>query len=210
MEQVPRQTTRTSRSSGYAIGVDPGKEGAAVVLLGRSAVAAACWKQVKRQRKSVFEFKLATPEQLVSVEYLPRASAVGQSLCQFLRAFSIGESLLACEDIFFSKNVRSAVSLARTAGEVVGVLENHLDTKSEWVMAGEWRYDILGLARNTKREIAKAASLKLLPARVKLLDQILDRVGKLDHVTDAAGVAAWVQAQETSRNNEHVYNSRVF
>ena len=69
------------------------------------------------------------------------------------------------------------------------------------IKASEWRADLLGLKRNTKREDAKAASLERIPPMIEGLPEALLALGAADHYTDAAGIAAW-RRRETCRRRE--------
>ena len=63
-----------------------------------------------------------------------------------------------------------------------------------------WRHKVLRLNPFTKREQAKNASLKLLPSMIGGLDKVLIKLGRYDHITDAAGVAYWLYQKSKNPN----------
>lgn len=196
LDQMPVASTTTrshSKLPEFSVGLDPGNEGAFVVLHNNVVLVAARWKKVTRSKRKVFEMHIASIADPLKVLQASRPSEVGYRLAQELVSLGIESAELAVEDVYFGRNPKTSTVLARTAGAMVGPVEQQLNTTARWVMAGEWRSLVLGIPRNTKREAAKQASLKLMPARVDMLNQMLGRIGRLDHVTDAAGIAQWAR-----------------
>ena len=60
-----------------------------------------------------------------------------------------------------------------------------------WVKPNVWRSKVIQLKAGTKREQCKAASLKFIPMKAQTTIEHLDKLGQLDHITDAIGVALY-------------------
>jgi hypothetical protein len=181
------------------VGIDPGLSGAAVVLDDRSVVFVVSWKPAQRNRRRVVRFTVRDA-QGGRESVLPRLSSVGRALVGECTRHGVTGALIAVEDTFMGRNVKSAVSIARGSGLVVGVVESIMDNSAAWVMAHEWRAVVLGMRRNADRATVKRASLTMIPARVAGLKEICGPVGEIDHVTDAAGIAEWLRV--TTRATE--------
>ena len=166
----------------------------------RQAICACSWKVVRRKKTPIYQLKIATPDGLQSVEYLPRKSAIGFDIVRMVLQYTDQIPLISIEDVYFGKNVKSSVSLARMGGMICSPIEQSFYTKAEWVMAPEWRQLVLGLKRNSGREAAKQASLSLIPAKIKMMRSILDHLGEMDNITDAAGIAAWLKIKKEQEN----------
>ncbi len=198
----PRISQATKSHSKYYLGVDPGREGASVLLCDRVAVAGCSWKVVKRKKTSLYQIKMATPSGLDSVDYLPRRSCIGFDIVQMVLKYCDESPLIAIEDVYFGRNVRSCVSLARMGGMIAAPLEQYFFNKTEWVMAPEWRQKVLGMKRNSGRDTAKAASLSMIPKRIDGVASILSHIGTLDNITDAAGIAEWRRIKGEAEDDE--------
>lgn len=175
----------------YHIGIDPGSEGAAVILSNQMAIAAAYWKPVTRNKKRVRKLVIAYRGGRPTSTIVSRFSEVGFQLRGLVSLLGITECSLACEDFYLGKNARTTIELAKGAGAVVSPLEQKLNVSSRWVAAGEWRQVVLGLKRNMKRNDVKNASLLMIPKRVRGLADLAKQLGSQDHITDAAGIAEW-------------------
>lgn len=97
-------------------------------------------------------------------------------------------------------NPATSIRIGWITGALVGPVERYADGRSvPDVQASKWRNALLGLPIRTKREDAKAASLKYMPTRLSGLGGALEAVAQafdtpttnLDHVTDSAGVAEY-------------------
>ena len=195
----PRSKPTKSHSNFY-LGIDPGRDGAAVLLRGPVAVVACSWKIVRRKKTSVFQFKIATPDRLESIEYLPRASSLGFDIAHMVSAHCDSIPCIGIEDVYVGRNVKSSITLARMCGMICAPLEQTFFTEASRVMAPEWRQVVLGLKRNIKRDVAKRSSLSMIPLRVKMMPSILTHLGSYDHITDAAGIAEWVRLKGDLEN----------
>jgi len=186
----------------YHIGIDPGSEGAAVILDGHLAIAAAYWKPAarnkKRVRKLVMVYRGSKPISIIT----SRFSEIGFHICGLISLLGITDCNLACEDFYLGRNARTTIELAKGAGLVVSPIEQKLNVQSEWVAASEWRKVVLGLKRNTKRDDVKNASLLMIPSRVRGLADLSKQLGSKDHITDAAGIAEWCRIMKEGINEK--------
>ena len=184
-------TTKKRSHSKVYLGIDPASEGAAVALVNGAAVYAALWKKFRRKNKTYFEFReMNLASKRVKMRQAKRFSEIGLfiSQCDFLKDKDIS---LSIEDAYFKPNAKTTIALSRLSGSIAAPIELHFDTDAKWVRASEWRHKVLRLNPFTKREQAKHASLKFIPPLVPGISEIMYKLGRFDHLTDAAGVAYW-------------------
>lgn len=204
-----------------AIGVDGGRVGSATLTKKSSAgelsaVVAVRWRPRTKSKRRYYELKVATPEEgLIATLSAATMGNVGVQVGRVMaRELSLhgGYALLAAEDGYvpiprgqkknkfqdsmLSGSIKSAVKTAQLTGMVTGPLQVLTPSgEAEWVKAAEWRKRILGLSHFTKREVAKAASVKGMPDIVSGVGELLEVLahGKAppDDVSDSAGVSAW-------------------
>lgn len=194
----------------WQVGIDSGGEsGAAVILREGRLVCVVFWVGRRVGGADRFEARAWLPSRAeMEIAILPRRTgAIGAFIARKLAelwAFAAHVPMqIACEDAFLGKNARSALTYARTAGALVGQIEEAFGVSARWIKADEWRAPILGLRRGTKREIAKEASCRLMPARLPLLDTLIRRLdGPTDHVCDAAGIAQWAGLENGNGHRE--------
>lgn len=179
-------------------GIDPGRTGAAALLDAPDALSAVLsWTPQGDDgatRYRVFSMRrLPDGTWRHDLRIIPdRPGAVGLEIARVFREAGGAGAVLACEDVYLGKNAQTLIGLARWTGGVVAPTEELYGRSALWVRADEWRAPVLGLRRGTARAVAKAASLRYLPARVRGVDDVLTVIGrKADHVTDAVGIAVW-------------------
>ena len=183
----------------YAMGLDIGREGAAVLLKESSAVCVLHWKQHIKNKAKVYK--------ITSVSTMSRkpcvtdgvigswglAEGIFASVASYCMLVG-GKIHIAAEDIHVGVNPGTAIVLAKFGGAIVSRLEPFDPSKeATWVRPPEWRKHILGMKRNTKRDEAKEVSMARIPGMVEGLDALLDMLdqrGK-EHICDAAGVALY-------------------
>lgn len=172
------------------LGIDPGDPGAAV-LLGHDGVLvmAALWGEVGRRGRPACCWYGGGEVHEALLKRRP--GAVGDWLVGRLRVAAAAHVQLAIEDVYVGPSPSTAVTLARWTGAVAAPIEGALDIEARYVRAADWRRTVLGLPIATRREEAKAASLRLMPALVPGLAGALAVLGEHDHLTDAAGIARW-------------------
>lgn len=98
---------------------------------------------------------------------------------------------LVVEDTYASPvNPKAGLRVARMAGRLDGGIQLALKVPIaiREVLPGAWR-GALGLPKSRDRETAKAASLAQIPVLLPGLQPFHDALGKVDHLTDAAGIA---------------------
>jgi hypothetical protein len=184
------------------LSVDPGSPGAAVCLAADgSLIEAIAWKATKRGYRLQGYTPAITRAPFWTAGHAQRISEIGAFLAGRIGPVYPSSVRLVCEGVFVHrghKNPQTAIKLAHFSGRILAHCEDLTGQDAASVLASEWRAAVLGLKRNTRREQAKAASLRYLPAMVPGLADALNHLGELDHITDAAGIALWRQRQGAS------------
>ena len=174
------------------LGIDPGGPGAAV-LLHKGEL---CWSVDWRASRKGWKARLYRSGEITHAQLAGRSSAIGGYLAALLRIDQVVLKGLAVEDVFLHvrhRNVKTVTSLARFGGSVSAPIELLTGATAEYVQASVWRKSILGISPYTKRAEAKAASLRFIPHLVSGLPRCLAEIGQLDHISDAAGIAIWLE-----------------
>ena len=174
------------------IGIDPGMSGAAVVLSRERAELLITWRACQRQKSRAYAVQIRSHGGQVD-HIVRRVSAIGSLIAGECAQHGVLSASVAVEDAYVGRNPRTSVHVARSAGLLVGPVEQAYDVTASWVAAAEWRAAVLGLPRNTSRADAKRVSVQYLPARVPGLRALCGASGIADHMTDAAGVAEWLR-----------------
>lgn len=175
------------------LGIDPGRaDGGAAVLVasvrGRPrAVLGIVWResggrfrvQVQHDGRSADHGSASGIVALGGV-IGTQARAVQDRLDTFVSVLSEGP--------YLGKNVQSALSVARTGAALESVAAYLLAApESRTIVPGGWR-KVLGVGA-ADREIAKARSLAEIPPMLPGLPDLVEGLGRVDHLTDAGGVA---------------------
>ncbi len=190
-----------NRAPAWWLGIDPARAGAAVLLdPGGVPVVAYCWRPRSRGGAGYYEVALVQEGGHQRREQVPTLGRVGAVLAASVPRVAGGARLgLAVEAPYVSRlNPGTGLGVAITTGKLVGPLEE-LVTAQVHVKAAEWRQELLGLHHRTPRDRCKRVSLAVVPQRLPALAGLLARVAgllgsrpaKLDHVTDAGGVAEY-------------------
>lgn len=179
--------------SNYYLGIDPASDGAAILITQDGIVALSfIWKKLRRKSGDRFDFRTYNPETNKMLLCQPkRFSQIGSLIVKAITPFE--NIFLASEDAYIRMNPKTAITVSRLSGLIVAPIENYLDKNCEWIKASMWRHKVLKLNPYTKREVAKNASLKMMPNIIGGLDKTMIKLGRHDHITDAAGVACWLQ-----------------
>ena len=188
--------------SKYYLGIDPASDGAAILLDEDGVVALSIlWKKIRRKKQVRFELRMYNPVTNKMMLCQPkRFSEIGKVIAEAITPFE--NILIASEDSYFRPNPKVTITVSRLSGLIVAPIENYLDINCEWIKASMWRHSVLRLNPFTKREQAKNASLKLLPNMVGGLNKVLNKLGRYDHVTDAAGVAYWLLQKNKTQTKD--------
>lgn len=186
--------------SKHYLGIDPASDGAAILLNEDGIVVfSVLWKKVRRKKQVRFDLRMYNLKTKKMLMCQPkRFSEIGSIIADAITPFE--NILLASEDSYFRPNPKVTITVSRLSGLIVGPIENYLDINCEWIKASMWRHKVLRLNPFTKREQAKNASLKLLPSMIGGLDKVLIKLGRYDHITDAAGVAYWLYQKSKNPN----------
>lgn len=205
--------------SAPVLGVDPGHEGAAVLLAadGRRALTALSWRRLERKGGAVYEVSRLA----VADDVLPSLHAVGvaivaraREVLQYEPAPSSSDPRLyrlAVEGLFARPGLElhGVVSLAEATGELLGALRG-LALETLRPKASTWRPAVLGLPANGASVDAELAAWRALavgrPPLLEGLDVWLARTTithrsvrrehpAWPHVVEAACIARWGWAQ---------------
>tara|TARA_R110000787_G_scaffold67812_4_gene151823 strand:- start:107 stop:673 length:567 start_codon:yes stop_codon:yes gene_type:complete len=182
------------------LGIDPANDGAAVLLQDGEVSHVWSWKYMRR-KESIFKLHHTYIEQGVISQDVIEVRDGGQIASMIAaRLRGLGSCSVGIEDAYVSKiNPRSGLRVARFGGSLIGGLSaiQGKDLASvTWITASNWRHQLLGLSPFTKREQCKIASLSLIPKLLPSINPHLDAHGQLDHITDALGVALWLQMKQ--------------
>ena len=196
------------------LGIDPAKEGAAVLMSNEGEVTDVwSWKYRKR-KKPIYQtlHTCSTSHQVLHRELELRD---GGTIAKHISAEIdlLFEVRVGIEDAYVNVNhkktdslykskinasVQSGLRVARFGGEMIGGLSSCLGYKIEsidYVMAVKWRKQVLRLNPYTKRDTCKEVSLSTIPVLCPSIQKHLQMHGQLDHITDAVGVALWLRSQ---------------
>ena len=185
------------------LGIDPAKDGAAVLLDQGIITDVWSWRYMKRKRSVFATIHTHLNEEgeiSINKTELRDGGIISNQFHFVLEHF--GGFHVAIEEAYVSRqNPQSGLRVARFGGELAGGLSARCQTNLEsvsWIKATNWRYQIIGLNPYTKREQCKRASLTMIPKLCPSINKHLAAHGQLDHITDALGVALWREKQ-----NEH-------
>lgn len=184
------------------LGIDPARTGASVLLapdLVPSVVY--CWRPRQKNGRTYYDLSIVT-----KAGHQRRMAAfslhdVGMELAASVARVT-GQAVwgVAAEAPYVSKiNPGTGLGVAISTGELVGPLRRSMRYPLLLTRASEWRKELLGLHHRTKRDEAKRKSLGLMIQRLPGLQSLLEHTAKmqdvlpdkLDHITDAGGVAEY-------------------
>lgn len=181
------------------LGIDPGRAGGggAVVCAGLArptAILAVCW--TARGERFVVRWATRLPDVRVTLNRAEvyGAPALGTAIGGLATAALLTGPVLAVvsESSYVGVNPQTAISVARTGAALEATAAVRLGeeriVKTRTVAPTSWRR-ILGISA-PDRDAAKDLSLREVPRIVVGLDELLAELGQVDHITDAAGVAA--------------------
>lgn len=189
-------TMKKSPSKHY-LGIDPASEGAAILLNENgSVVLSFLWKKRRRKKQVIFELRLYNLISKKVIMYQAnRFSHIGSFIADSVSEVTDNVAL-GCEDSYFRPNPKTTIIISRLSGLIIAPIECKFDIDCHWTRAADWRHKVLGLNPFTKRQQAKNASLKMMPALIPNLSMVLHKLGYLDHITDASGVAYLIKKQQ--------------
>lgn len=175
------------------IALDPAADGAAVLMSAEPGesprVLSACaWRLGQRDGQEAWILSW------FQASGLDTAATPGELGWRIGTAFNWGPiASLVIEAPYVYRNPHTALRIARFGGFVAGGIQAVLHERGDGlaphaveIQPSAWRA-ILGLSAGTRAE-AKARSLAGVPNLVPSLRPALERLGQLDHLTDAAGI----------------------
>jgi hypothetical protein len=176
----------------YTLAIDPGRDGAAVLLApdGRRAVLAWAWYQRKQAGAHVYDVEMVGPWEGLQERRCRSLPSVGRELLH--GALEHGPFLLVVEGLFVPtyRAPEGALVLAEEAALVYSALiEEALSI--ERPLASEWRGEILGLGGNTSSAVAERAAIRACTQIRPLLVEGLGELATQPHVAEAACMARW-------------------
>lgn len=187
---------------GWWLGLDPARTGAGILLApDRVPVVAYCWRPRQRLGRGCYELSVVAAGGHQRRETVASLHHVGMAMVASV-ARVVGEPTwgVAAEAPYVSRlNPSTGLLVAISTGELVGPMRERMRYPLLLTKAAEWRQELLGLHHRTERKRAKKVSLGTMPQRLPGIGELLARTaallgtepGKLDHVTDAGGVAEY-------------------
>lgn len=187
------------------IGIDPASDGSACIMRETNVLMSLAWSRKIRTKNKV---KYAVYDCNVSIlgndekQHFQCKSGpdIGAQIGAYLTMLKHDDDepfLIACEDAYIGINKATGLIVAKFAGMIVGAV--HCFARAEqrvvWVKPNTWRLQVIRLKPGTKREQCKAASLRYIPMKAQTANEHLDKLGQLDHITDAIGVALYAHQQ---------------
>lgn len=190
------------------IGIDPGRDGGAVVLApdGRTALAAYRWRRAKAVGFNVRHVRLGEPTPFVRLSCL---STIGAAIARELGG---RECVLAVEGLFVPRpakgkkadakyfgQVARVLTLGEYAGQVFGPVIPHAAVTFR-PNAGEWRPAILGIPASSPSKFAEEHAITALTRARPPLVVGLGELAKDPHVAEAACIArfGWLKAKQAA------------
>jgi hypothetical protein len=182
------------------LGVDPGNEAGAVVLLdpdGRTVRAAWTWRRLKRRLGDVWRLDDHLGGTLTCHDLVEAAETIRRDLALVLAELGAKQVDLVVEGLFVAQggklNVQSVLPLAESAGILLGCLAGLAAGAALRPRASEWRPVVLGLGTNTPAAQAEAVAVRMGLAAFDGLGEL----AQVGHVAEAAWMArwGWVQAR---------------
>lgn len=184
------------------LGIDPAKEGAAVLYDDHAQVVKCVWSWKHRPRKKPIYETIFTMLGNDGICYSSSWDLRSGGIIAAKIAGECNDLTIGIEDAYVSRqNPRSGLRVARFGGELVGGIDAQLKDDLHgvlWVTAAVWRKELLDLNPFTPREKCKKISLFYIPELNETIKPHLEIHGYLDHVTDALGVALWTERKLNS------------
>lgn len=201
----------------WLLGIDPGRTGAAL-LLSPAKQPTVLWTWRPRTRGGVRVYEVCIVQHVPGEDVPRQRRETVESLHDLgvlmrdgtRRVTGAKRWRLAAEAPHISRlNPRTGLSLAVTTGKITGPMEPNTGGE-QLVQPAEWRAELLQLPPRTPRDRCKRISLREMPRRLPLLAPMLEAVSrlhgvkrsKLDHVTDAAGVAEYGYLYDADHTDE--------
>lgn len=178
------------------LGIDPGHEGAAVLLVDGKVVYAWTWKRYGEKKPARYYLSIGALESMVGAPPLGATLTMGQIGGTIAYACDFGSyhgqlDMLAVEGLFVGKDPPAALTLAELAGKVMGPLEDaarHIHRPQ----ARQWRPRVLGLPPTASSVLSVRTASLVLNVRRGLLPRWLalpDGMRYNEHLLEAGCIA---------------------
>lgn len=171
------------------LGIDPGHEGAAVLLDPGGRLALASWSWQRMEGRTV------RPPYVLQSTVAPeceRASlhAVGCDIAWHMHELGLAPAMCV-EGLFVHPELskETAIELGRTVGLLTGPLLGVISEQLPSPVARTWRPAVLGIPSNSSSEKADAAALRWVVTMG--LAESLGALANVPHVAEASGIATW-------------------
>ena len=175
------------------VGIDNANAGAITIFSqAKNCLGAVSWKVVTRNKKKKFLIEFYHCLYNVEKSYLCDKNFVQLAivLSNIIKMYNCENLSIAIEDVFVRNNIKTCITLAKNAAMVTAILEKEFNIQISWVLPSSWRANLN--MKKQKRKNAKADSLYYIPMMAKGLDTVLEKLGRLDHITDSAGIALYL------------------
>tara|TARA_B100000282_G_scaffold74423_1_gene50972 strand:- start:7053 stop:7640 length:588 start_codon:yes stop_codon:yes gene_type:complete len=188
------------------VGIDPASNGAACIVKNEVAQVVFEWKCRNRKNGRVYVVSISCigKDEVVAVECKSGAD-IGSQIGAYVVLLKEDneEFYLSSEDAYVGTNKNTAIIVAKFAGMIAGSVHNYTRSLNRvlWVQPNKWRFELLKVPYFTKREQVKKYSLDLVPKKIPTISYHINKLGRLDHITDSAGVAMWAWNSITRYNN---------
>lgn len=184
------------------LGIDPARNGAAVLMDDAGRVSDVwCWRAHTKNKKQAYKIKHTELTDTGVILYETSVRDGGRIAMQIAQRIT-QPVMVVCESAYVNhRKPSSGLKVSRFGGMITGGLSAvcaDLILCQEWIMASNWRHQVLQLPPFTKRELAKKTSLNMIPNMIPGIKPHLEQLGyDNDDVCDAAGLAIWMSRQET-------------
>ena len=177
------------------LGIDNANDGAAC-LIDKSQRLLVCisWRMVTRKKIKKFEISVFSDNKTKKLYIDKSFLELGKTIYKVVYPFCVGRLTIGIEDTFVRNNVKTCITLTKNNSYVSCILEHLFKKTIHWVAPQTWRSS-LGFKKQ-KRDLAKQASLNYIPNEIYDLDLALSALGRLDHITDSAGIALHLLKKE--------------
>ena len=175
------------------VGIDPGSTGASMVTNENRFLFCVVWKPVVRKKRKVFKVSISWPQRDDVEEFIvPTMVHVGDVVCRTLRQQGIEQPMFGVEDAYVGPNPRTAIYGARSSAFVIAPFLLAYEPTIDWCSPSKWRRAVFGNAKRRTREGWKRYSLQEMPKIIRNWNRLHPSFQDIDHVADAAGIAAWL------------------
>ena len=172
-----------------AVGIDPGRNGAACLIEGTRLLLVASWRPSQKAGRAGYAVSIRSCGREFA-RWRATPNEIGRDVVgEIVRIAGPSPALLVgVEEVYVGCNVSTAISLARMSGALSGPVEALSGGPARYVAAAGWRASVIGLARRaTAREDAKRLAMERIPPLVEGWTLLVGN--NTEHIADAVGIA---------------------